>query len=77
MKVFKKALEDFTLAIELDKDNAVGYLNRGIAFKLEGINEKAAIDFQEFLRLSTHNTRTVIQIKNWLKKMHYPLQRAK
>jgi tetratricopeptide (TPR) repeat protein len=70
MRYYKKALEDFTLAIELNPDYAQSYLNRAITFRTMEEMDDAAEDFNEFLRLKP-NTGSSDRIRKWLNKMGY------
>jgi tetratricopeptide (TPR) repeat protein len=71
MKHYKKALEDFTLAIEIKPDFSIAYLNRGIAFRSDGKIEEAVIDFNKFLNLQNGKDSNTSQVRNWIKKLGY------
>ena len=53
MEDYAQALADLSRAIELKKDYAQAYLNRGNIYQKLGENEKTIIDFQQALDLDT------------------------
>jgi tetratricopeptide (TPR) repeat protein len=51
----EKALEDFTKAIQLERDFAQAYLNRGIVHYELGYSQKADVDF--------HNAKNLYRVQ--------------
>ena len=49
---YDRAIIDCTKAINLDPDDAVSYLNRGIAYKLQGNEGEAIANFEKTITLS-------------------------
>ena len=47
------ALEDYTMAITLEPNEAYAYLNRGVLYRLKGENAKAESDFKQVVRLDS------------------------
>jgi tetratricopeptide (TPR) repeat protein len=74
LKYANKALEDFTLALEIKSDLSQAYLNRALAFKSLDKFEEAAKDFIDYLFLVSEDAKYVKQIKAWLKKNDFPFE---
>lgn len=57
-KNYKKAIEDFTTALKLDKKNLTAYRTRGIAYAESGQSNLALADFAEALKLNPKDEST-------------------
>ena len=54
----KKAIADYTIAIELKPKWAEVYYNRGLAFKAHGQQDEAVKDFSKAIELNPKETET-------------------
>ncbi|MFN3305688.1 MAG: tetratricopeptide repeat protein, partial [Candidatus Kapaibacteriota bacterium] len=71
IKHLKKALEDFTIAIELAPENPFGYLNRAIAYRTDNIFSYSVSDLNEFLRLYGKEDKLAEKVRTWIRNMGY------
>jgi tetratricopeptide (TPR) repeat protein len=59
----KRAIEDHTKAIELDRNEKDVWYNRGIAYLEIGENERAIADFREALRVNPQDEDARTRLK--------------
>ena len=76
-----EAIDDYTMAIQLDPKDAWAYRNRGIAYGSNRENDKAIADCNELLRLNPQSfdayfMRNCLRGQRRLRKGHRRLQRA-
>ena len=62
----KKALEDYTLALEIEPDSPHALLNRGLILKANNQNAKARKDLEKFLEISPRG-KLASSVRSWLK----------
>ncbi len=63
-----QTIDDCTKAMELNPNDAVSYLNRGIAYKLQSNKAKATADFEKTITLSS-NPRLIEMARQQLKEL--------
>jgi len=51
------ALDDLTIAIQIDPERAIGYYNRGVAWERKGQSEQALDDYARAIRLDPNLAR--------------------
>jgi len=56
-RIYDRAINDLTQAIRLDPDNAIVYVERGVAYRGKGDNDRAIEDFNQAIRLDPNSTR--------------------
>ncbi|MER3329033.1 MAG: hypothetical protein RIF34_05590, partial [Candidatus Kapaibacterium sp.] len=61
-----KALEDYTLALEIEPSSPHALLNRGLIFKAKKQNAKAKKDLEKFLEISPRG-KLATSVRSWLR----------
>jgi len=56
---FDEAIRDYNRAVQIDPDNAVVFLNRGLAMLLTDNPAEAEKDFAQCLRMAAQDTETL------------------
>lgn len=56
---YKQAIESFTKAIEIDKENVDAYYNRALAYELSGDQAMARTEYNKILRMQVNDDRAI------------------
>ncbi|MFC1958651.1 hypothetical protein ACFLV6_01880, partial [Chloroflexota bacterium] len=65
---YGQAIADCTKAINLDSEDSVSRLNRGVAYKLQGNEAEATVDFEKAVALSD-NPQVIKMAKQHLREL--------